>query len=378
MNLVSKLAKSYVNTFGWKTHKKIIVIESDDWGSVRMPNKEVLSILSAQNSKILNDRYSLTDSIANVTDLEKLFEILKKFKDFKGNSPVISANTIVGNPDFKKIKKSNFNSYYYETFDNTIKKLPEGNRILTLWNEGIDSEIFKPQLHGREHLHALLWLEELKLGNKDLLAAFELKCFGVPYHPILINKRKNLMSALDKNGFSKESSFHENYIKDASNVFRTYFGYTAKSFIAPTYIWHPKLEKALKESGIEYIQGLPIQYIPSNSKNKFRKKLHYTGQKNSLNQLYLTRNVFFEPTSNSNIDWVSKALVKIDQSFKNRLPAIIGSHRINYIGSLVPDNRDKNLKLLGVLLMKILQKWPDVEFMSSDVLGELIINEKSS
>ena len=168
MNLVSKLAKSYVNTFGWKTHKKIIVIESDDWGSVRMPNKEVLSILSAQNSKILNDRYSLTDSIANVTDLEKLFEILKNFKDFKGNSPVISANTIVGNPDFKKIKKSNFNSYYYETFDNTIKKLPEGNRILTLWNEGIDSEIFKPQLRGREHLHALLWLEELKLGNKDL------------------------------------------------------------------------------------------------------------------------------------------------------------------------------------------------------------------
>ena len=55
-------------------------------------------------------------------------------------------------------------------------------------------------------------------------------------------------------------------------------------------------------------------------------------------------------------------------------PAIISSHRVNYVGFLDERNRDKNLKLLKTLLDKILNKWPDVEFLSSDEMG-LIINE---
>ena len=36
MYLRKKLAKYYINLRGWKTNRKIVVIESDDWGSIRM------------------------------------------------------------------------------------------------------------------------------------------------------------------------------------------------------------------------------------------------------------------------------------------------------------------------------------------------------
>jgi hypothetical protein len=53
-------------------------------------------------------------------------------------------------------------------------------------------------------------------------------------------------------------------------------------------------------------------------------------------------------------------------------PAIISTHRINFMGSIFPSNRDANLKLLNSLIKQLINKWPDIEFMASDTLGDLI------
>lgn len=36
--------RHFLNLPGWHTRRKIVVIESDDWGSIRMPSKEVKHI----------------------------------------------------------------------------------------------------------------------------------------------------------------------------------------------------------------------------------------------------------------------------------------------------------------------------------------------
>jgi hypothetical protein len=41
MSIVAKIAKKYTQLRTWKTNKKLIVIESDDWGSIRMPSNQV-------------------------------------------------------------------------------------------------------------------------------------------------------------------------------------------------------------------------------------------------------------------------------------------------------------------------------------------------
>ena len=59
-------------------------------------------------------------------------------------------------------------------------------------------------------------------------------------------------------------------------------------------------------------------------------------------------------------------------AFKWNKPAIISSHRVNYIGSLNPANRSHGLKHLEDLIQQIVRKWSNVEFMTSSELGTLI------
>jgi hypothetical protein len=115
--------------------------------------------------------------------------------------------------------------------------------------------------------------------------------------------------------------------------------------------------------------------MPKNQSNiDYHKKPHYTGEIDKKSGLiYTTRNVFFEPASKPEKDWVTGTLQGVEKAFKKNQPAIIGSHRINYIGNLDERNRAKSLVMLKTILQTIVSKYPNVEFISSAELAELII-----
>jgi len=104
----------------------------------------------------------------------------------------------------------------------------------------------------------------------------------------------------------------------------------------------------------------------------YKKKYHYQGERNRYGQRYLIRNVFFEPSTNPTFNWVDDCLHRIETAFRWQKPAIISSHRVNFIGFIKQQNREVNLALLHQLLQSIIKRWPDVEFMSSDQLGDLM------
>ena len=180
-------------------------------------------------------------------------------------------------------------------------------------------------------------------------------------------------------GYSKteEKSDYQVVIKEALEQFRTIFNFSSASFIAPNYCWDEEVEFALSLNGIRHIQSGRVQIKPSVSGKKTLVR-RYTGQTNTFQQVYTARNCFFEPSlrkSKPQVE-VESCLKQIETAFLWRTPAIICSHRLNYIGSIVAENRDLNLKLLRMLLKNILKTWPDVEFMSSDKLGELIFETR--
>ena len=80
------------------------------------------------------------------------------------------------------------------------------------------------------------------------------------------------------------------------------------------------------------------------------------------------RNCKFEPAKNHNIDWVDQCLSEIKIAFRWGKPVVIDSHRVNYIGSISPENRDYSLKELKCLLKEIVKRWPEVEFVNSEQL----------
>ena len=116
--------KDLYNMFGWRTDRHLVVIESDDWGSIRMPSKTVYDEFLRHGVRVDRDPYCKYDSLATSSDLERLFEVLCSVKDKNGNPAIITANTLSANPVFEKIEASGYKEYYYEPFTVTLKNCP--------------------------------------------------------------------------------------------------------------------------------------------------------------------------------------------------------------------------------------------------------------
>lgn len=368
INKFKKAALSYyLKLGGWKTDRKIVVIESDDWGSIRMPSQKTFHSLQKLGISVENCHYNRYDSLATEEDLLALFEILMRHKDSKGNYPVLTANCIVANPDFDKIKASNYKEYHYELFTDTLKKYPDCVNSYILWMEGYQKGIFIPQFHGREHLNVLRWLKALQSGSEETQQSFNRQMFGISTN-ISREKRKSYMAAFDMDNLS-ELETQKEIITDGLSIFKQLFGFSSMSFIAPNYVWHRSLEKTLANNGVKYIQGAGYQREPDGE--KLNVVHHRFGEKNNSGQVYINRNCSFEPAASSG-SLVAKTINEIEKAFARRKPAVITSHRVNYIGSIVKENRINGLEQLDELLSNILKRWPDVEFMSSVSLGDLI------
>ena len=363
-NIAVRLGKiGLMERKGFKTDRKILVIESDDWGSIRMPSNEARENLKKQGVKFVGENsYDKYDSLASSEDLSCLIETLCSVHDKNGNPAVITLNTIVANPDFERIKESGYREYFYEPFTETLKRYPEHDDAFQIWKKGIHMKVFMPQCHGREHLNVPLWMRLLQQGEKNTLASF---CEGT-YTMIPENKPFGVMPAYDVYS-DQDKQFVCDSIEEGLKLFYQIFGFKSKSFIAPCYLWDDSIEIATKNNGAKYLQGSYFQ-----SKYSYKTSIaHYTGESNKYEQIYLTRNCEFEPTRD-HCDYIDKCLSSIEKAFRLRKPAIISSHRENYIGCLHPENRENTLSQLKEILTRIVERYPDIEFMSSDQLGELI------
>jgi hypothetical protein len=369
VNTVTELRKilyqNFINLPGWRTDRKILVIESDDWGSIRMPSKEVYSKFVSRGFDLSKSDYNRIDTLESNEDLTHLYETLHKHKDSVGNPPVITADFVLGNPDFVKIRQSDFTEYHFEPVTETLKKYAHRDKVEALWKIGNSENIFHPQFHGREHVNVVRWMETLKKKSADILFTFdnETTFSGEGDY--------NFMEVLDYNTPDDLEKMKESLV-DGLDLFEKLFGFRSKSFIPPCYTWNSDIEETLSENGVRYIQGLVIQLVPTGSFGNYRKKYHFQGNRNSFGQYYLVRNCFFEPALSKSSDQIGECLKRINLAYRWNKPAIISSHRINYMGSLVEKNRTDNLQMLDELLFRILRNWPHVEFMSSDQLGDLM------
>jgi len=370
-NFKKGVSNNLLNIPGWRTNRRIVVIESDDWGTIRMASKKSYDFFLKNRLPVDKCAYNTNDALECNEDLEQLFEALSSVSDLNNNPAVITANNIVANPDFEKIKASDFQGYFFEPFTETLKRYPEHDNVADLYKTGIENKLFMPQFHGREHVNIARWLKSLQEGEKPTHLAFEQSMFSV-HTQGKTGGANEFMDALDVDSL-EELNDKKGEIAEGLELFKTIWGFASKSFIAPCYTWSSFLEPVLSRNGIKYIQGIVIQSDPTMAEGfHYKKKYHYQGQQNKEGQHYLIRNAFFEPSTNPTFDWVGDCLHRIEIAFRWHKPAIISAHRVNFVGFLNPQNRSENLMLLRKLLKKIKQRWPDVEFLSSDQLGDLI------
>ena len=143
-NLMSVYARWLYYTKALRTNKKIVVIESDDWGSIRTSNREAYDTLLQDGYDMSKSPYTL-DALESNEDLTELYSVLNSVTDSQGNPACFTANMIMANPDFIAIEKNNFSKYVYETVDKTLDKYEGRDKVRELWKQGMaNKSVFPP------------------------------------------------------------------------------------------------------------------------------------------------------------------------------------------------------------------------------------------
>ena len=359
--------KALINHKGKRIQEKVIVIESDDWGSIRTASIESHNRLIKKGYPESESPFNRLDCLESNTDLEALLEVLSSVKGADGHPAHITFNTIMTNPDFDRIRKDGNLVYHFEHFFETLKRYPQHNKVADLYREGIDSKCITPQFHGREHVHVGNWMNALQQKEKGILDAFDERMLLVHNLQLESCKDFNLDAWGMHNAVDEQNIAHS--IADGLNIFEQTFGFRSKSAIAACFSMSDYAETVLNEAGVKHLQGAYIQERLLPHGTGIQKVKHFMGEKKSNGQFFTIRNANFEPSLNPNTNWIETVLQDVYWAFFWGKPAIINSHRLNFIGSLEEKNRTQNLKLLKKILHKIVEHWPDVRFVSSDQLS---------
>jgi hypothetical protein len=371
-NMKYSVVLNLKNIVGPRVNKKIVVIEADDYGGIRIPSAEAYVKMRAAGVDIDPSRYNLLDTLENKEDLQALFEILDSVKDKNGHGAVMSPFVNVANPDFEKIKASGYQQYFYEPFTSTFEKYGRESDLMTVWKQGMDAGIFTAELHGREHLSVQPWMNELQKGNQQVRTALD---YGFAAVNNIEGVHHYAQEFRPEFYFADETQkpFLHQSITEAVQLFEQIFGYLPTAFTPSNSHFHHDFESTVFNAGVKFLNvGHNNPYSSQNGelafeRFTFRQKI----KPNVLN--YYIRNCAFEPNDptyrNTHI-----TMMQVAAAFRCNKPAIISTHRVNFGGVIDSQNRTKGLKELQVLLKAIVQRWPDVEFMSNANMLKLLKN----
>jgi hypothetical protein len=358
---------------GWRTRERFVVFNVDDYGNVRLASQAAKQNLS-RSGLTLQGRFDNLDALETRNDLHALLDVLSSVRDSRGRSAVFTPYAVSANPDFEALRQ-HAEKYRYEDLITTFARSSAADPrayegAWELWQEAIDSGLFTPQFHGREHLNLRLLTYKLARRDPNLIANIE------------NNSMAGLMEeqALPGIGFSHafgivditDSEKHKKIISDGLALFARVFRRPAQTFTPPAQRLHPQLYEFLERMGLLAIDK-PFYTVRQLDIGKSRREINTLGRRRGQDHVTLVRNAVFEPTLRPNTDEVSRTLSQISTLFRWGKPAMISSHRVNFCGHIDPANRRAGLADLRRLLQAILKRWPDVKFIGAGELAERII-----
>ena len=373
MSIKGDLTRLVKNLPGKKTRRRIVCIYVDDYGSIRVKDKKAYETLKAAGLPMDSSRYAKFETLASTEDMQKLFEVLTSVKDSNGHYACFTPFANIANPDFDKIRESGFTHYYREPFTETLKRYgPSHEGSYKLWQQGIAEHLFHPEYHGTEHINVLRFMQALQRGHKTTHLAFDNESVALPVlpgdEPLHHETSVFYIEKAEENEALKED------IRTGMAMFESLLGYRPRQFTPGAGIYSPALHHVLKEEGIDYINVNRYCPYPLGD-GKYVKRFLSNGKQNEEGQRYVVRNCVFEPylgNCSRNSMAVVGCLKNIEAAFRMHAPAIISTHRVNFVGSLESSHRDDSLMQLKELLTEIVKRWSDVEFMDGTQMCDIV------
>lgn len=309
-----------------------VLIESDDWG----PGGDF-----------------------HAARLKDLTTLLERHKDSIERTAILTADIVLAIPDVVKIKETNNNEYFRKTLDS----FPG---IYKTMLAGMQQGTFVPQLHGLEHLNGkvfanLIFNQDPRIKyTQETNNWWDWETLDSPLQGHYVDGR-----SLPTRPISKKDA--EQIINTATNTFQQLFNIPSYSTVAPCYLWGDEIEQLWSKQGIQAIQTAGYRCTVRDGTGKYTQNpaLIRVGDKNIYGQVYLVRNVMYEPVDGKNT--AETAYKEALAAFRQALPISISTHRYNYTRGV--QEHKTSLAGLNTLLKNITQKLPDTRFISSPELA---------
>ncbi len=365
MSIQTTLFNHLKNIPGWKTRRKIVAFAVDDYGNVRLHSNKAKKEITKEGL-VLDSRFDLLDSLDTKGDYEQLFDTLGSVKDLNGNHAIFTTYALPCNVNFEDsmAKREYVPENLNITYERLSTEIEEYRGAFELMKEGINLRYIKPQFHGREHLNVNLFNTLIRENNPQML--INIRNFSMaklPMHKDHPNVEFNQAFSFWK---EEEVESHKFIIEDGLKQFEKVYGYKSMTFTPPAQKLHNDIFEYVQKLGLI---GIDKERVSNRhwGEGKFQKERNYLGEQRHKQLVSIVRNCVFEPTV-SGVNWIEYTLKQIEAAFFWNKPAIISSHRVNFCGNIDVKNREAGLINLKGLLCKIVDKWPEVEFISIDEL----------
>jgi hypothetical protein len=343
---------------GFRFSKPLVLLQSDDWGRVGVRDEPGREELRAAGFNLGERPYDLY-SLETADDVQELASVLAGLKDSAGRPACLEMNFVTANVDFAASASREFREIILKPLADGLPGRWARPGLHEAYREGIQQGLFCPALHGTTHFCQSAATRALAHDGEAGSMLRTLWKAETPY----IHWRMPWMGfeywdpgqAPAHRFISSEEQKH--WIVLAAQGYRKMFGESAISACAPGYRAHATTHRCWKEEGIGIAQNGPGTM----------RGPHYDAE--GLFHTY--RTLDFEPALHPELQW-EDCVRDASQWLDRGIPCIVSIHSINFHSTLVP-NRQKTLPLLRNLLTALKKKYPDLLYVNSRQLLQIVV-----
>ena len=306
----------------------VVIFESDDWGAGPLEQAKAL---------------------------ENLWRILASVKDKVGRTPVATLGVILATADTQRIRSVGGSEYFSANLSEPVYA-----PLREVMEAGVRQGVFALHLHGMEHY----WPQSLmQAAVKDTNVRNWLQSSGIPDTeslPSPLQARWTDASVLPSRALASE--LLRAAITEEASLYGAFFNVRPRVAVATTFVWTEEVEAAWAKEGIDVIITPGARYTCRDAAGKpgGEDKRMVNGELSKSGQIYLVRNVYFEPMLGHKPERLvddAREYVRLGR------PCLVEMHRFNFIGSA--EKCDASLRILDSALKELQRTFPEIRFMTS-------------
>jgi len=310
----------------------VLILESDDWG------------------------YGPLEQAAR---LERLAELLSRFRDALGHVAVTTLGIVLGGPDTERMRAERWEDYRRMTLAD-----PRFAAVREALQRGSAQRVFALQLHGLEHFwpaclmraraidpRVRTWLEGAAFpSTEELPSPLQSRWIDTTELP------SKPLPAVQVTAAAVEEA----------RVFADVFGVPPEVVVPATFVWNDAVEAGWAGAGIRVIVTPGVR----NSRRDAQGRVvgdggtHFTGAAAARGVRYVVRDSYFEPSLGHSC---AAALESLRTKTHLGRATLLEMHRFNFLGDEAATER--SFEEVTGLLKRACAEFPDMRFMSTAELA---------